>query len=73
MSYNPPSKTNWHSTGWFSDSYKEMYDRGYNEAKDGKEYNEPYEESGHERDTTYADELNYWYYSGYHSYAKKDT
>lgn len=52
----------------FSDSFKEMYDRGYNEAREGKEYNEPYEYSGHERDTTYNDQLNYWYYSGYYDY-----
>lgn len=73
MSYNPPSKDNWHYTGWFSESYKEYYDKGYNEAKEGKEYKEPFKDSGHERDTTYGDELNYWYYKGYYNYEKEDT
>lgn len=72
MSYRPPSKDNWHSTGWFSQSYADEYNHGYNEAKEGKLYTPPYEESGHERDTTYHDELNYWYYSGYYSYEENN-
>lgn len=62
--YNPPSKENWYSTGYFDDTYKEYYDLGYN----AKEYKEPFEPSGHERDTTYHDELNYWYYVGYYDF-----
>lgn len=73
MSYDPPSPTKWYYTHTFDKEYKEMYDKGYNDAKEGKEYTEPHKPSNHERDTTYEDELNYWYYSGYYSYENFDT
>lgn len=47
---------------------KEYYDRGYSDAKAGKLHKEPFKGSGHERDTTYEDEWNYQYYSGYEAY-----
>lgn len=49
--------------------YKEAYDQGKEDAKAGLEYrgDELYPPSGHERDTTYQDELGYAYYEGYYS------
>lgn len=64
--YNPPSKDNWHYTGRFNESYAEYYNKGYQDRINKRVYKEPFKASGHERDNTYADELNYWYYSGYY-------
>jgi len=66
--YNPPTEDNWIQVGRFDDSYKSYYDLGYDEAKNEQEYEDPYEPSGHERDTTYTDELNFWYYCGYYDW-----
>lgn len=71
MSYDPPSPTNWHQVGSFVSEYKDYYDKGYNDAKKGKRFKQPFEDSGHERDTTFTDELNQWYFSGYYDYDKK--
>lgn len=57
--YDPPSETD-------RADYKEYYDKGYNDAKNKKEYQEPYPGAspyGHGED-----ELNYWYYSGYYAF-----
>lgn len=64
--YDPPKKDDVY---YFMDSYKTAYDEGYNAAKDGKPENDnPYEESNHPRDTTYNDEMHYWWYVGYSHY-----
>lgn len=70
--YNPPSKINWVHVGSFLESYKEYYDIGYNASKDNKEYEEPFEPSKHERDTSYTDELNFWYYCGYYDWEESE-
>lgn len=54
--YDPPGKENWRSVGSFNDCYKEYYDIGYQAAERKEEYCEPFEPSGHERDTSYTDE-----------------
>jgi len=51
------------------DFIKEAYDEGYEAAKAGKsEDDNPYELSGHERDTTYEDEMHFAWYNGWSSY-----
>ena len=67
--YNPPSKNNWCFSNYFSDSYREAYDEGYAAAKAGKKEEEnPHKLSGHERDTTFDDELHYWWWSGFNAF-----
>lgn len=64
--YEPPSESEWNYTHFFDASYKEAYDEGYEAAKSLEEESScPYRESGHERDTTYQDELRYWWLNGY--------
>lgn len=48
----------------------EAYDNGYNDRKNGIEYraDELYKPSGHERDTSFSDRLNFAYYQGYYDY-----
>lgn len=70
--YDPPNEKEWVYTHFFDESYREAYDEGYEAAK--KETFEsldavcPYQESGHERDTTYQDELHYWWFAGYEDF-----
>lgn len=55
--------------GSFFESYAESYTAGYNAAKNGgKESDNPHKESGHPRDTTYDDELHYWWSSGFNDF-----
>ena len=64
--YEPPSQNNWVCTHHFDAEYALAYHNGYNAAKDGLSLkNNPYKPSGHERETTYNDELHYWWYSGF--------
>lgn len=70
--YDPPTKKNWVRTGRFSKEHRIAYDKGYEDAKAGKQYLNPYKESGHERDTTFEDELNYYYYVGYYDENDKE-
>lgn len=58
--YNPPPSDD---IVW--NDYREAYDLGYQSARQGKDYENPYKESGHERDTTFSDELHYHYYVGF--------
>ncbi len=69
--YEPPTVREYPyiSPGLLKD-YKFYYDLGYNDAKNAMEYKNPFEPSGHERDTTHTDELNYYYYSGFYAYEK---
>ncbi len=59
--YEPPEKED-DPFGFF----KEAYDAGYNAALEGKKYKNPYKLSGHERDTTFDDELHQQFYNGYY-------
>lgn len=53
---------------------QEAYDEGYQAAKDGLDETEnPWELSGHERDTTYQDEMHYAWYSGWEDYNFNET
>ena len=64
--YDPPSKTNWVYTCLFDEEFAEAYNLGYEASKQNKILDDnPYRPSGHERDTTWSDELNYWWYSGW--------
>ena len=46
--------------------FKKAYDEGFHAAEAGKSLDDnPYEPSGHPRDTTFTDELNYYWYSGH--------
>ena len=70
--YNPPTVKKYpHIHPSIVRDYKDAYDAGYNDAKNGVEYKEPHEPSNHERDTTYNDELNYHHYSGYYDYYER--
>lgn len=60
--YRPPDKEE-DEFGFF----KEAYDAGYKAAQAGESYKNPYKESGHERDSTFDDELHYYYYTGYYN------
>lgn len=52
-----------------NDYFEEAYNEGYQAAKDGKsEDDNPYPPSGHERETTFKDELNYHWYQGFWDY-----
>lgn len=54
--YDPPYK----------EVFAKAYDEGYQAKKEWKSIEDnPYESSGHERDTTFSDELHYWWYAGY--------
>jgi hypothetical protein len=67
--YDPPSETNWFYTGPFLKYIADAYNEGYQAAQNGeKEENNPYEESGHERDTTFEDDQQYWWWSGYNDF-----
>lgn len=64
--YDPPSLKNWVYKHYYSNSYKIAYDRGYIAAQNKlKLQDNPYKESFHERETTFNDELNYWWYVGW--------
>ncbi len=64
--FNPPSKTNWCYSSRFDENFAKEYINGFNACNEGKELRDnPHKESKHERDTTYEDELHYWWYSGY--------
>lgn len=64
--FDPPTKKNWVHVGLCHESYTEEYINGYKAALTGKPAEDnPHEPSGHERDTTYKDELNYWWYCGW--------
>lgn len=69
--YNPPTIREYpHIHPLLIKDYRDAYDSGYADAKNGMEYKNPHEPSGHEREMTYNDELNYQYYSGFYSYEK---
>lgn len=68
--YSPPSKLSWHYVGLYDELYDTYYNMGWNDAKAGKNYEEPYRPSGHERETTHTDELNYWHWKGYEDYGE---
>ncbi len=54
--YDPPD----------DESMKEAYYQGFVAAQQGKKKScNPYKPSGHERDTTFEDELYYYWYSGH--------
>jgi hypothetical protein len=65
-SYSPPTQRDYP----YLEPYLEAYELGYKADAAGlKEDDNPYEESGHERDTTVSDECNYQWYRGYcHGY-----
>lgn len=70
--YNPPSKSHWVSSHSFQQEYADEYDAGFKAAADGKSLDDnPNELSGHERDTTYSDELHYWWYVGFSNFSEK--
>lgn len=50
--------------------YRDAYDLGYINSKNGMEYKEPHESSNCGREMTYNDELNYQYYTGFYDYKK---
>jgi hypothetical protein len=61
MPYDPPKTTDKY--------FLEAYNLGYYAAKEGKsERANPYNLSGHERDTTFENELNFQWYSGWGDY-----
>lgn len=62
--YNPPFAN---SSLGFTGAYREYYDKGFLDARNGVPYCDPFAPSGHERDVSYTDQLNYYYYSGYHA------
>jgi hypothetical protein len=67
--YDPPSQDNWVLRGRFSESYKRAYDEGFQAAKDGKPQDDnPYVPTGHERDTGHADDLHYYWWSGWEDF-----
>jgi len=67
--YDPPRKDHWHSVSRFTEPFIVAYDKGYLAAKEGKNQNDnPYDESGHERDTTFQDMLHEQWYSGFNDY-----
>ncbi len=67
--YNPPSQSNWVSTGPFIEEYARAYEEGFHAYKDGKSVEEnPYPRSGHERDTTFSDELHQYWIEGFFAY-----
>lgn len=69
INYNPPSTANWHQTGYFDETYARAYEEGFDAAHANKVLDDnPYKPSGHERDHTYMDELNYWWYKGWCDY-----
>ncbi len=69
--YDPPTEKNWVMVYPLIQSYVDAYEEGYQAAKQGKALEDnPYEESGHERDTTYSDEMNYWWYCGFVDYVE---
>ncbi len=71
--YDPPSPDNWHNTHSWVPDYKRAYEDGYFAAANGKPQNDnPFTPSGHERETTHNDELNYWWYSGWNACEVKD-
>lgn len=74
MSYDPPSETRWVYTHRFDESYAKAYEYGFDAAAEGKTLKDnPYKHSTHERQTTYDDELSYWWYSGHEAYLPGDT
>lgn len=65
MSRPTPDNDN-DSLPWY---YGNAWDEGFAAAKSGKhEKDNPYSESEHERDTTFSDELHYWWYCGWNDY-----
>ena len=54
-----------------SEEFQEAYRQGYQAGREGGGKKNPYPESGHERETTYEDELHYQWYSG-HMAGQKD-
>ena len=73
MIYDPPSETNWVYVHSFDKTYAEAYDEGQNSARCGHPPEScPYRESGHERDTTYQNELNYWWHHGFEDYTREE-
>jgi len=64
MAYCPPSKDDWYYTHPFRDRYAEAYQEGWVAARSALHDN-PYKPSGYERDSTYDDELHYWWYKGH--------
>ena len=66
MAYEPPSKANWVMAWPYDPLFAEVYTRGYHAAHNGvSAENNPYTLSGHERDTTYKDELHEWWWHGW--------
>jgi hypothetical protein len=48
------------------DPLVDAFEAGKRAARDGKTIEDnPYKESGHERETTYADELHYQWFTGF--------
>jgi len=66
--FNPPTEDNWHKTGKCSEYFTKAYELGYLDASKGFTFTYPYKHSNHERDTTFEDECNFWYYSGYYDW-----
>lgn len=69
MSFDPPTSANWVYTHPLDEEYPLAYIAGYQAALDGLSLEmNPHKESGHERETTFTDELHFWWYSGWSSY-----
>lgn len=67
--YDPPNKKEW----GFSEIFVEAYHLGYEAARAGKDAEDnPYTPSGHERDTTFEDELYYHWYVGFSDFEEGD-
>jgi hypothetical protein len=67
--FDPPREDKWYSTDFFDETYVEAYKKGYeHHSNGGRESDNPHELSGHERDTTYSDELHYWWYKGFNDF-----
>lgn len=67
--FDPPQEDKWYSTDFFDESYVEEYKKGYEHHQNGgRESDNPHRPSGHERDTTYEDELHYWWYKGFNDF-----
>lgn len=66
MAYEPPSRANWAMDWQYDRLFAEAYTRGYQACHNGiSAANNPYTPSGHERDTTYDDELHQWWWRGW--------
>lgn len=74
--FDPPFANNWIHSNSYDVCYLEAYCKGYKHAQNkGLESDNPYIQSGLERETAWDDERHYWWYSGFNDYeeARKIT